>query len=49
MQAAGAHEFEEHEGGSHEEALRRGPDTDLPISEPVREMLRRMQDGWRGR
>jgi hypothetical protein len=46
MQAAGAHEYEEHEGGGHEEALRRGPDTGLKISEPAREMLRKMRDGW---
>ena len=35
MQAAGAHEYEEHEGGSHEAALERGPDTALPVSEPA--------------
>jgi hypothetical protein len=49
MQAASAHEFEEHEGGSHEAALKRGPDTALPVSEPAREMLRKMRDGWKGR
>lgn len=46
MQAVGAHECEEHEGGSDDEALKRGPDTSLPVSEPAREMLRRMRDGW---
>jgi len=49
MQAAGAHEYEEHEGGTHEQALRRGPDTLLPVSAEAREMLRKMRDGWRGR
>ncbi len=49
MQAAGVHEYEEHEGGSHEAALACGPDTALPVSEPAREMLRKMRDGWKGR
>ena len=47
MQAVGAHEYEEYLGGHHEEALRRGPDTALPVSERAREMLRKMRDGWR--
>jgi len=47
MQAAGAHEYEEYKGGNHEAALKRGPDTALPVSEPAREMLRKMRDGWR--
>jgi hypothetical protein len=47
MLAAGAHEYEEYEGGSHLESLRRGPDTALPVSEPAREMLRKMRGGWR--
>jgi hypothetical protein len=47
MQAAGAHEYEEYEGGSHLESLRRGPNTALEVSEPAREMLRKMRDGWR--
>jgi hypothetical protein len=49
IQAAGAHEYEEDEGGSHEAALKRAPDTALPISERAREMLRKMRDGWRKR
>ena len=28
-------------------ALKRGPDTPLPVSEPAREMLRKMRDGWK--
>jgi hypothetical protein len=48
MQAAGAHEYEEFEGGDHEAALKRGPETPLRISEAAREMLRKMRDGWRG-
>jgi hypothetical protein len=47
MQAAGAHEYEEYEGGNHEAALTRGPVSALPVSEPAWEMLRKMRDGWR--
>lgn len=47
MQAAGVHEYEEYEGGNHEAALNRGPATELPVSEPAREMLRKMRNGWR--
>lgn len=49
IQAAGVHEYEEHEGGSHQESLRRGPVTALPISPRAREMLELMRDGWHGR
>ena len=46
---AADHAYEEHKGGSHAAALERGPDTALPVSEPAREMLRQMRDGWRGK
>ncbi len=45
MQATRGHEYDEHEGSSHEASLVRGPDTALPISEPAREMLKKMRDG----
>ena len=47
IQAAGVHEYEEHEGGNHEAGLKCGADTTLPVSEPARAMLRKMRDGWR--
>jgi hypothetical protein len=49
-QAIIAHELAEHEyGGDHELALIAGPETKLPISHKAREMLRKMEAGWRGR
>ncbi len=42
------HEDAESRTGSHEEALKIGPDTELPISHEAREMLRVMARGWRG-
>ncbi len=45
-----AHELAEHEyGGDHELALIAGPETKLPISHTARELLRKMESGWRGR
>jgi hypothetical protein len=44
LDAAIAHEHEEAcRGGSHVEALRRAPDTELPISEGARHILRAMR------
>jgi hypothetical protein len=45
-----AHEFEEHRNGmSHEAALKAAPKTDLPISDPAREICRAMERGWKGK
>ncbi len=45
-----AHEYEEHgHGGSHVEALKHAPSTELPITDRAREIARAMQKGWRGR
>jgi hypothetical protein len=49
MEAIIAHERAEHEYGDHELALIAGPETDLPISERAREILRAQESGWRGR
>lgn len=44
LDAVIAHEYEEaNHGGSHFEALERGPDTDLPIREGARRLLRAMR------
>jgi hypothetical protein len=49
-QAIIAHELAEHEyGGDHELALIAGPETKLPISYEAKELLRKMESGWRGR
>ncbi|QDV34884.1 hypothetical protein [Tautonia plasticadhaerens] len=48
-QAIIAHELAEHEYGDHELALIAAPETNLPISYAARELLRRMEAGWRGR
>ena len=49
-QAIIAHELAEHEyGGDHELALIAGPETELPISHAARDLLRKMEAGWRGR
>jgi hypothetical protein len=42
MQAIIAHELTEHLGGSHEAALRSAPDTELPVSDRARQVLRAM-------
>ena len=47
IKAATAHEYEEHRGGSHEASLKKAPDTKLPVGEKAREMLRRMERGWK--
>jgi hypothetical protein len=38
-----AHEYEEAKGGGHIAALARGPDTELPIRESARKLLRSMR------
>jgi hypothetical protein len=49
-QAIIAHELAEYEyGGDHELALIAGPETELPISDAARELLRKMEIGWKGR
>ncbi len=49
-QAIVAHELAEHEyGGDHELALIAGAETELPVSVEAKELLRRMERGWRGR
>ncbi len=48
-QAIIAHELAEHEHGDHELALIAGPETKLPISHAARELLGKMEAGWRGR
>ncbi len=48
-QAIIVHELAEHEYKDHELALIAGPETELPISHPARELLRQMERGWRGR
>ena len=50
IEAVIAHELAEHEyDGDHELALITGPETELPISRAARELLRRMESGWKGR
>jgi hypothetical protein len=44
-----AHEYVEHEGGSHDYAVEHTPDTELPISLAARELALAMRDGWRAR
>jgi hypothetical protein len=45
-----AHEYAEHRhGGSHVEALRHAPSTELSITDRAREIGRAMEKGWRGR
>lgn len=44
-----AHEYEEGRTGSHVAALKVGPRTELPIREGAREILRAMEEGWKGR
>ena len=49
-QAIIAHELAEHENNDdHDLALIAGPETKLPISHAARELLRRMESGWRVR
>jgi hypothetical protein len=43
-------ESQEHRhGGSHVEALKHAPSTELPITDRAREIARAMQKGWRER
>jgi len=45
-----AHEYEEHRySGSHVEALKHAPKTELPIGERAREIGEAMRKGWKGR
>jgi len=44
-----AHEFEEGNGLSHDEAIERAPDTGLPITHAARELARVIRDGNRRR
>jgi hypothetical protein len=48
-QAIIAHELAEAECKDHELALTAGPETKLPISHEAKELLRKMEAGWRGR
>jgi hypothetical protein len=49
LDAIVAHEHEEHRhGGSHVEALKRAPSTELPITDQAREIAQAMQKAWRG-
>jgi hypothetical protein len=43
------HELAEADAGTHEAALRLAPETERPISEGTRKILRAMRDGWKGR
>jgi hypothetical protein len=36
-------------GGDHEAAVRDAPETELPISNKAREILREIRNGWRGK
>ena len=47
IEAIIAHEWTEHQTGSHEAALKAAPVTELPISHEASEMLRAMDRGWR--
>jgi hypothetical protein len=48
--ALAAHEDAEWRmGGDHEAAVRVAPETELPISDRAREILRQMRKGWQGR
>ena len=42
-----AHEYEEGKGVTHEEAIERAPDTELPISHEAKELARVIRDGNR--
>jgi hypothetical protein len=44
-----AHEDAEWHTGDHEAALKAGPETELPISDRAREILRAMERGWKKR
>ena len=43
------HELSEYEAGSHEEALALAPQTERPVTERTRKILRTMESGWKGR
>jgi hypothetical protein len=50
VDAVVAHELEEYRHGmDHEAAVKHAPETDLPISDRAREILREMRKGRRGR
>jgi hypothetical protein len=40
-----AHEYEESMGYSHDDAIARAPDTELPISQAARALTRKIRDG----
>jgi hypothetical protein len=42
-----AHEEEEWRTGSHDEAVKVAPETELPITDKAREILRETRKGWR--
>ena len=44
-----AHEFEEAKGGSHDYAIEYGPETELPVSDEVRALLRSIRRGEQSR
>jgi hypothetical protein len=49
MDALAAHEDTEwREGGDHAAAVRKAPETELPISDRARQILMAMKQGWRG-
>jgi hypothetical protein len=45
IDAAIAHEYEEHQGGSHESAVENAPETELPVGGRVRALLRAIRLG----
>ena len=49
MDSVIAHEYEEGSGYSHDEAVERAPDTELPIPTAARELARTIRDGDRKR
>ncbi len=49
IDAAIAHEFEEHRRGGHEGAIECAPDTELPISHVARAFLRLQREQQHGR
>ena len=46
MQAIVTHERAEYEAGDHDSALNLAPETEQPISDEARAILRAMRDGW---
>ena len=49
IDASIAHEYEEAKDGSHEGAVERAPDTELPVGDRVRSLLRSIAEGNRSR